>query len=59
MRFRDRYWWHFAQFRWGRKWIGGRWSLWMTHLPMSAVWVRGWERPPCGFSVAMKQEDWQ
>ena len=44
-----------SQFKIIRRIIGGPWSLWGTTLPMAGVWVRGWQRPPCG-DVRLKTE---
>jgi hypothetical protein len=56
-RWRDRYSWLFCNYRWWRKFVGGKWSHWLTSLPMPSVWVRGWERPGCG-ERCWEREDW-
>ena len=48
---------HLSQYRWYRKWKGGKWGLWVTSLPMAPVWLNQWERPGCG-QFMLRQEDW-
>lgn len=57
MRFRDRHSSLFMEFRWWRKYVGGKWSLWASYLPMADVWIRGWDRPGCG-AACLAKEDW-
>lgn len=46
-----------SRYRWYRRRKGGKWGLWLTSLPMAAVWLNQWERPGCGERM-LEQEDW-
>lgn len=45
-----------SDFQWFRRWDGGKWALWGTSLPMKAIWLNQWERPPCGDALLAKEE---
>jgi hypothetical protein len=39
-----------SEYRWFRRWYGGKWSQWtvLLNLTTNPLWVTGWERPGCG-----------
>jgi len=46
---------YLSEFRWFRRWYGGRWGYWQTSLSMPAVWLNQWHRPPCGEYMIAKE----
>lgn len=49
----------FSNYRWFRRWYGGKWALSYINLPLSNpfVWLPTWERPGCGL-YWLEREDW-
>jgi hypothetical protein len=45
------------RWQWYRRWHGGKWSYWTFTIPVSDMWIEGWERPGCGF-LCYEREDW-
>lgn len=48
-----------SNYRWFRRWYGGKWALSYIMLPLANpfVWHPGWERPGCGL-YWLEREDW-
>jgi hypothetical protein len=49
-----------TQWRWYRRLVGGKWSLWTTMI-VGDVWVRGWRAPGCTYPWPLNPvaiEDW-
>lgn len=51
-------------FRWFRRWHGGRWELWDIDLCMATIWLRinpalpDDHRQPCSWGPRLAREDW-
>lgn len=49
---------HFlSQFRWYRKYKGGEWVYFVTHLPMAAFWIEHKNLPKCCGSTPLAYEN--
>lgn len=48
-----------GEYRWFRRWYGGKWSRWEVNLNLTTnpLWVQGWERAGCGLAWYAR-EDW-
>lgn len=48
-----------SNYRWFRRWHGGKWALSYIDLPLTNpfVWHPGWGRPGCGV-YWLEREDW-
>lgn len=59
-RLKEFLWPYLSEFRWFRRWYGGRWSFWYIDLPLTRnpLWMNQWERPGCGLWW-YEREEWK
>jgi len=49
--------WRFLDYKWYRKWYGGKWKYCLTSLSMGPVWIPNHEHCGCFMMILVMEEE--